>query len=229
MALRRSFNRSGLVRWLDDPRWVDVQANDQDVAERLSQWLGAFDAVRLFGAHDALEAAAATPAAGRSPVKPPAMRAAFTRLLEELDAAIDRPWTYRGGADTAAGSFTPYRQRHLELQRLMETRIAGWRAQLRQALSAAASPALRQLAVLDAAWEQALAPREARLLATVPARLERRFKAAQEAAGPETDASVWLPGFEREAREIVRAERDVRLEPAMGLMDAYGIECEKVQ
>lgn len=215
-SLPGTFSNSRLVRLLGQGVPADFEASGMDVAERLSLWLNAFDAIGLQGTHQAIRAMA-TAATG----KPAAIRTVpnlaedFQRVRsvladlvarEPLAAATDE------SAGAADGGFARYQQRHLHLQRQMEQMIAALRDHVRQALSRA-SPALRQLATLDAAFEQMLATREQALLATVPARLQRRFAQLREADGG-------LQTFHQGWGAALLAELDLRLEPVAGLIDA---------
>ena len=126
----------------------------------------------------------------------------------------------------------------------MESTIETLRTQVR-ATVAHASTALHQLALLDAAYEQALREREARLLASLLAKMEIRFMhlagAAPAPAEPEPETSPaptdkraktqappkplpkpdWLLQFEGELQQALLAELDLRLQPVLGLVDAY--------
>jgi hypothetical protein len=113
-------------------------------------------------------------------------------------------------------SYAPFHQRHLDLQRQMEQMITALRDHVRQTLCRV-SPRLRQLAVLDAAFEQVLAPREQKLLPGASTLLKRRFEQLRA-------AHDGLEAFRREWREALLAELDVRLEPVAGLVDAWSNE-----
>jgi hypothetical protein len=156
--------------------------------------------------------------------------------LRRLARAAARP-------DEAAAdaSYAPWRQRHLELQRQMELMIPPLREHLRAAL--ARGPArMRQLAALDAAMEQVLAPREQKLLPRIAERMERRFAQLRAAhlqalqdSGVDDDPAAWrrpggwLERFAGEWRQLLAAELDLRLQPAMGLVEALGNELNEQQ
>lgn len=208
-----TFSTSRFVRLLGQGVPADCEASGMDFAERLSLWLNAFDAIGLQAAHQAVRAVA-TPASG----KPPAARTStqlaedFQRVRSVLAEVIAREPAPAADLDAAEAGFARYQQRHLHLQRQMEQMIAALRDHVRQVLSRA-TPALRQLATLDAAFERVLSAREQSLLATVPARLQRRFEQLRETGGgPEI--------FHKEWGAALLAELDLRLEPVMGLIDA---------
>ena len=92
------------------------------------------------------------------------------------------------------------------------------------------APALRQLAALDGVLDQALAPRERSLLATVPQLLGRRFEQLHQAhrnalSTPDDPArwlqpGAWLHTFCQDMRVVLRAELELRLQPVAGLLEA---------
>lgn len=216
-----------------------------DVAEHLSQWLSAVDAVRLNGSLHSIESYPAqarqpgqavdlgaleevfqgvqTDLAGLPVAKPAPARAARGRsgsaAVEEADPQV--------GAD-----FATHCQRYAGLQKQMEARLAAARAQMRQGL-AKGSPALRQLAALDTVLEQMLGVREQKLWAQLPGCLESRWehwRAAHvqqlEASGQEDapqrwrQPGGWLHAFEQDFQALWQAEVQVRLQPIRGLLEA---------
>ncbi len=205
-----------------------------DFAQRLGGWLGAVDAIHLQSARMAIRHLDA-PASGRRPALQ-ALHEDVERVRSVLTQAIARevprpidievgpgrrlrlgtegPTAVRPDDDTG---YQAFRQRHLELQRHMDTMIAPLRDHLREALSRA-SRELRQLAALDATFEQVLAPREQALLPTAAALLEHRHRHLR-AQAPSGDES-WRAQFEREWRDALHAELALRLEPVLGLLDA---------
>jgi hypothetical protein len=152
------------------------------------------------------------------------VRTALAKLIAKDTMATDS----LGAADT---SYAPYHQRHLKLQREMEQMIAPLRERVRQTLSWI-SPNLRQLAALDAVFEQVIAPREQMLLPTVSNLISRRFEHLRLAhlqtieAGQQDDSALWrqaggwLEVFCNDWRQALLSELDLRLEPVMGLIEA---------
>jgi hypothetical protein len=122
----------------------------------------------------------------------------------------------------AAPDYGAFHKRYLDQQRQMELRIGPFRAHVREVM-ARASARLQQLAALDAVLEQTLGPREQRLMGSVPVFLERRFellRQAQPAAVPQ-GASRWLAQFENEFQQVLLAELNSRLQPVVGMMEAF--------
>jgi hypothetical protein len=116
-----------------------------------------------------------------------------------------------------------YRRSYLAHQRTMALRAEPLRAQVRAAM-ARLSPALAQLATLDATLEKALAARERQCLASVPVLLERFFDRQRQAAAPLDEAATTLPDWLAQYRQLVQAvllaEWEVRLLPTEGLIEA---------
>ncbi len=234
--LHSTFGTSRLVRLLGPWSPVEADRSGMDFAERTSLWVGPLEAIRLQAAHQPVRTPAATDR------KAAIGRAATTRSLEEDLQRVHGVLARAIAQDPLAlanlkpgdpdFSYTPFRQRHLELQRQMEQMTSALRDHLRQAIGRA-SPRLRQLAELDAALEQVLAVREQKLLPTTAGLLERRFhqlrrahQQEQAAAGQPDDPSAgqlpgdWLHAFGQDWRNALLAELDLRLEPATGLLDA---------
>jgi hypothetical protein len=137
-----------------------------------------------------------------------------------------------GASVEEARAYAPYRRYHQAIQRDLETKVGALRARVRDAV-AQVSPTLRQLAALDGAFDTILCEREARLLATVPSLLEKRFQqllqAHQQALADRQQADsvelwmkpgAWLARFCAELQSVLLAELDLRLQPSMGLLDA---------
>jgi hypothetical protein len=193
--LRTHLGTSRLAGLLGEPAAGAPAPSGEDVAQRLGQWLGAFDAV---GLRTALRAIGAPADAGRCRAAPADLQE-LERDLRQLREVVARS---TGTQDDAPLD----RRRHMELQRSMESRIEALRVRVRQAL-AKASPRLAQLAALDAAMEQAFGAREQKLLATLPALSERRLAAP--GSGPED-----------RHRQVLMAELELRLAPVTGLIEA---------
>ncbi len=216
-----------------------------DTAAQLAGWVSAFDAIGLHQAHKAIQAIpdrspgdGATPRRGAPAVPPAALADDFARVRAQQAAAIAQ-----APALPNEFTFAPYRRRHLELQRQMGLAVDALRERVRSAL-AQSGPALRQLAVLDAAMDKVMAPREQTLLPVAVAVLERRFgllqaahlkalhdaqQALPEGAAPAEDdpmrwrrPGAWLHGFEADWQRALLAELDLRLEPVAGLIEATG-------
>ncbi|MBC5781540.1 DUF3348 family protein [Ramlibacter sp. USB13] len=214
--MRNTPARSALVRHFGGWVSVDAEPAGMDFAERLSLWLNAFDAIHLQAAHQAIRSV--PPAA---PVRRGAGRADlaedFRQARGVLANAIARdPLADLDATEKAEAGYAPWQRRHQELQRQMEQMVGALRDHARQTLLRG-SPRMRQLAALDAAMEQLLARREEALLPKTIALLARRFadlRAADDGSG------AWRAAFERDWRQALLTELDLRLEPIAGLVDA---------
>lgn len=228
-----TFGSSPLVRLFAQWAPTEAQATGTDLAEHLSHWVSAFDAIQLQVALRAVKAAGAAPAGSARGTRPPASLAQdFERARMTLARAISQD-----PALPNEFTYAPYKRRHLELQRQMEQLVGALRDHVRQVLAQAAAPQLRQLAALDAALDKVLAPREQDILLTAVALLEQRFAQLRknhlqdaEPSGPQEDPTTWrrpggwLHAFEKDWHDALLAELHLRLEPVAGLIEAAGIE-----
>jgi hypothetical protein len=221
----KTFHSSTLIRVLSDLALVGAAEPGRAFAEKLGLWLRLNDAINLHAVH----------AAG--PAMPPSIPRAtekvtladeFTRLRAELVAAM--------APVEAHASVDDWRRHYLVCQRALEQKIRPFRARVRDLLLRT-SPRLAKLAALDAVLDAALAERERKLLATLPALLERRFellRQTHQAALAETlpadepaaepGSETWLLAFGQELQALLLAEIDTRLEPTLGLIEACNLE-----
>ena len=204
--LRSLHSSSGLVRLLGAGEAAAETSAGMDTAERLSLWFGALDAITLQGVHQQLRAITA-PARDRTRTSTPAELAEeYRQVRGVLAKMIARPVEMLGDAPR----YGDYERRQQELQREMEHMTSTLRDHARQAL-ARRSASARQLAALDAAFEQLLAAREQKLLAKSAALLKPRFD-----GGSDAFVQTW--------RQALLAELDLRLEPVAGLLAALDKE-----
>ena len=243
---RTPFHSSQLIRILADLALLDAVEPGGAFAEKLGLWVAFRDAITLSAA---LTASPPVTPSGARLVSPAAVRAEFDRVRATLVSAMTKtssPGVGRTRTELPAPSFDEpldvatgyesYRRYYLAHQRDMEANIRPLRAKVRGVLLKA-SPALQQLATLDAALDGILAERESKLLATIPSLLVQRFgqllKARQQglAETPQADhpdfgigADGWLTRFRHEFQTVLLAELDVRLQPTLGLVEAFNNE-----
>lgn len=156
---------------------------------------------------------------------------------------IDMPAPTLDEPMEAQTAYEPYRRFYAAHQRQMETTLHTLRAQVRGQLGKGTGQ-LQQLATLDAAFENILSEREAMLLGKVAKLLEKRFAqmlkqhlklqaeapamvadaASAEASAPNNAAvnpASWLLPFQQTLRTALLAELDMRLQPTLGLLEAF--------
>ena len=246
---RTNLHHSRLIRVLTDLAMLDAVAPATAFAEKLGLWLDLNDAITLCAVHNA---SATRPQVAPSPAESgagTAMSRELVRVRTSLVNSITKgsspkdaktrvalPTPKHDAPFDAATAFEPYRRYYLAHQRDMDTRIGPLRVQMRDVL-AKASPALRTLAALDSVFDGMLNDRESKLLARLPGLLEQRFEqlhqthqpSTVEAADADTPAPLmptgaWLTRFGHELQTVLLAELDLRLQPTVGLIEAYNNE-----
>lgn len=241
---RTGINSPRLVRLLAELAIAEVPESKQSLAERLGHWLDLTDAIALSGALAANAGGAAGGGASADGAVADEVARVRTALAESIAAGAGGPGRARvrlpvpgpGATLDTVADFAPFRRYYVAYQRDMETAIGPLRAKLRQAL-AARSPALAQLAALDAVMERTLAERERLQLGAVPFLLEKHFERRRQAYRQaladtaQTDDPArwmqpggWLAAFCRDLQRVLLAELELRLQPVLGLADAYGAE-----
>lgn len=207
---RTGLNGSALVGLLAQLSLVEKAGRPPAFVEGLTRWVGWKDAIALSAALQAPPPAATSGIATDAATECAALDAAFTRLQAEFERALAAPPD--DGPPPAAGDFLPWRRHHARLQQWLEQRCGALRTQARATLQRVAAgtpprPALARLAALDAALASALAPREQAQLALMPALLEKLHRRE-----PASFAAEWP--------RLLRAELELRLQPAEGLRQA---------
>jgi hypothetical protein len=238
-----------LVLFLSENGMLDAVKPSEDVGQKLGDWLDFRQAIALHGLLNpdpAVEPAMPAHQRRAGVMTPQALGQHFDKVKASLAQSIAQ------GAPTGSGlaridmppatldapiepkiAFEPYRRFYAAHQRQMETVVRTLRAQLRGQL-AQCTPALQQLAALDASFEHILSEREAMLLAKVPKLLEKRFSQAlkqhlkKQAEAQAADAQVpalkpdaWLLPWRQQLRTALLSELDTRLQPALGLLEAF--------
>ena len=229
VSTRTAFTGSALTRLLARLADIDVPESRRAFADRLSHWLGWTDAISLSGV---LNGSPAVVPAGLSAARGTSEQDECARLRGVLakaiadDSALLAAEKEQPGNPGKPADFSPYRRRYVARQQTMEMAIGPLRERLRASL-AARSPAMAQLAAVDAVMEQALSAQEYRLLATVPGLLEkhfRRLRQAQQALPDEPEGGApqvaWQDVFRKDMQAVLLAELDIRLEPVEGLLEA---------
>ena len=246
---RTHFHSSRLIRVLADLAVVDAGEPGIAFAEKLGLWVEFTDAITLAAALGASTAVAQSGAKSGARLS---ASAEFARIRSRLVSSITRSCSPDGGASPmelcaaqpgelieVATAFEPFRRLYLAQQRDMDGSVHPLRSHVRELL-ARASPALRQLATLDAAFDGILRERESQLLSTVPRLLRKRFEQLLKAhqlipatTPPDVNPAMrmttdpWLARFCHELQTVLLAELDLRLQPTVGLIEALNHEIEK--
>jgi hypothetical protein len=244
---RTNFHSSKLIRCLADLDVLDTAESGNAFAEKLGQWIHFTDAIALSGVHgDSVAAPSkAPPKAGQNSACVAAgveLERVQTFLVNSItkgcspnpgNTLIKLPEPILELPLNIATAYAPYRRFYEAYQRDMEASIQPLRANVRAAV-AKASPRLRKLADLDATLGKILRDRESKLLAKVPALLKKRFeqlfKAHQQRLADTRQADDpagwmkaggWLARFCKDLQMLLLAEVELRLQPTMGLIEAF--------
>lgn len=244
---RTHFHSSPLIRTLADLAILETAEPAVAFGEKLGLWIDFTDAIALTAVNNAGTANA--PLASLAVVQSGAggsLDDEFAKARVNLEKSVRMGGSPNPGRSRAELSlpkldgpledtkaYAPFRRYHQAHQRDMESNVRTLRAKVRDGV-AKASPALKQLTALDAAFEGILCEREAKLLATLPSLLEKRFNQVRKAHlqtlhdKPLTDDNpdlwmkpgAWLARFCTELQTVLLAELDLRLQPAVGLLEA---------
>ena len=241
---RTSLHSSKFIRCLADLAIADAVEPGNAFAEKLGLWIHFADAIALSAVHS--DGIAGLPKTQAPPAVQAAAGAEFERIQTMLVESIRKSCSPNSSRThiklpapelalpiNIATAYAPYRRFYEAHQRDIELSIQPLRVNLRAAL-AKASPRLRKLADLDAVLEKTLRDRESKLLSKVPILLKKRFEqlfkehqhkldATGQADNPAgwTQAGGWLARFCNDMQTLLLAEVDLRLQPAMGLVEAF--------
>lgn len=219
--VRTGLDGSALVGMLAQLALIDPPAAAPSLVEGLGRWLGWKEAIPLSavlqqaapGTAAALPVSRAKRAGELANVK--TLQHKLNHVQADLTQAImtDRDTVREDGND-----FLPFRRRCLNLQQAMADAVRPLREQLR-AQVARLTPAMAQLAALDAVVAQALAAREQALLALLPVLLEKHFLRLR-SAPLQAEPKPWLDTFRHDMHQLLMAELSLRLQPSLGLLEA---------
>lgn len=244
---RTNFHSSKLIRCLADLGVVDAVEPGNNFAEKLGLWVHFTDAIVLSAFHD--NNARPPKMTSRAQTSIVAIGVEFDRIRLGLVNSITKSCSPNSGKShiklpvpklelpmDLGAAYAPYRRFYDAHQRDMELSIEPLRVNVREAL-AKALPKLNKLAELDALFEGILCDRESKLLATVPGLLKKRFEHlfkahqqilmdTQQADNPAlwTQTGAWLARFGNELQMLLLAELEFRLQPTLGLIEAFNNE-----
>lgn len=237
---RTHFHSSLLIRTLVDLAVLEPTATPSNLPEKLGTWISFTDAITLSGMQKdcVMDANSAVRTVGGSAVchEFSQARSALEKSIVgyanagEGNSRLVLPTPQAGMTTEEASIYTPYRRYHQNYQRHLEQSVRALRNKVRHAV-ANTSPRLRQLALLDATYENILVEREASLLAGLPTVFERRFHHLRKAHlhdSPDlwTQPGAWLTQFFQDLHTVLLAELDLRLQPTVGLLEALTTETD---
>lgn len=240
---RTLLHSSALLHFLSEKGMVNAAVEPGEVGQRLADWLDFRQAIALQAFIGSVDDPQGPPARATARVDATVLRARFTQVRAALEQSIaqgtapapglpriDMPPPELEQPIDPKTAFDPFRRFCIGHQRQMDSIIRSLRAQLRGMLDKGTAPH-KQLASLDAIFENVLLEREARLLGNIASSYEKRFakalkqhmKQLVEAAqtdepAPRTDR--WLKPMCEDMRSALLAELDLRLQPVLGLIDA---------
>lgn len=217
VVTRAHFHNSQLIRVLRDLGVIETTAPAGEFAEKLGHWVGFADAITLHGVHGASMADAPVKMTATALIPAVKPNDEFAKAQAKLEATIRTGFVLQAALfEDETTAFAPLRKLYATLQRELDGNVRKLRGKARASL-AQSSPSLRQLATLDAAFEGILIEREKKLLASLPALLERRFKQLQ---AQDSQQPGWLTRFGQELQTVLLAELELRLQPTLGLLEA---------
>ena len=240
---RARLHSSELLRFLASQGLVDATADADDVGQRLGDWLHFRHAIALQTFISEVDQPVAVPTRPTARVDGTVLRQRFAEVRTALEqsitegsapapgmARIEQPLAELDHPIDPKTAFDPFRRFALGHQRQMEQVVKGLRGQLRGMLDKGTA-SQRQLATLDAIFENVLLDREGRLLGQITLAFEKRFaKALQqhmqqllqaaEADEPAPRTTPWLAPLLEDLRSALLAELDLRLQPVLGLIEA---------
>jgi len=245
---RPDVNKTRLVRLLNDLDIAETNGRRPSLAEGLEKFLNFSDAITLSTALDSanqktLSSSQTLP--DRAPGN--AANVELLRVQRILVNSVVRSCTPGAGvtliklpslnSDTpieSAPAYEPYQRFYLAHQRTIADTTRRLRADVRAAI-AVHSPALAQLAALDAVFDDILWEKTRRIFSTVPKLLEKRFEQlfAQYGSDASSDPTQWLASggwlwcFCQDMQALLLAEVDIQLQPALGLIEAFNKEVHK--
>jgi len=248
---RTNFHSSKLIRCLADLAVVDAVEPGNAFAEKLGLWIHFTDAITLSAVHNDNIASQPKIQPEVQFVAHANATIEFDRVQASLVNSIMKSYSPNQGKTDIelptptlelpmdlAAAYMPYLRFYEAHQRDMELRVQALRINVREAL-AKATPKLKQLAGLDATLEKILCDRESKLLSKVPVLLKKRFEQlfqthqqtlvdTQQADNPASwmQTGGWLARFCNDMQMLLLAEVELRLQPTVGLIEAFSIRNE---
>lgn len=232
---------SRLIQLLRQHSAPGVSSSDKNVAEQLGQLVNLSDSITLA---DSLSQLPNTHFESTQPDTTAAKQAFLTARRAMVECIVKSflsdhghqpfqlPRNILDQATDASAAFEPYQKFYTLHQSEMDMRCHQLRRRTRQTLAGMSQP-LAQLAALDKAMGDALAAQSRKLFSVIPKLLFQRFvhlhnerpttnaeAQASSATDDNTATTAWLNQFHTEMQALLLAELEVRLQPALGLLEA---------
>lgn len=182
---------------------------------------------RLFGLGDTMKLDSALAFRSRQPGTP--QKAVLERLAQELanTRRLLAKRIHAYGTDIDAEALLtaePYAQALLTTQRKIAATTRQFRDKVRSVLKDQGQD-LARLAEVDAVFDHTMAGYTAQCFSRISTVLEQRFQALETASTPASNSGPgpddWLRRYCEDAQNLLLAELDVRLEPVLGLLEAF--------
>ena len=238
-----SLNSSRLIRFLTDLAVTEVEVSHERFAERIGRLIDFSESIILSGAHGELNNLAFEKTTDSIADINELFLSGRVAMVQFIVAScvqvncktrIKFPVLDVGGAQDPEGEFDAevayqaYYRFYALQQRDMDTKIQHLRLQIRDSATGC-SPRLARLAVLDTALADTLHVHTRRFFSIIPKLMEKRFRylvSQQIDSDPQywTDTNGWVTQFCREMRGLLLAELDIRLQPLLGLIEAFNEE-----
>ena len=235
-------DRSRLVGLLTQLSPVKLNAEDHNLAERLSFLIGLSGSINLANALKQLPNSANEIKTQEKGLKSDVLNACEKMMqvildgfdletpAENTDSQLKVPSAGLGFRIEALMSYEPYRRFYSAHQTEMAVNLQSLRKRVRKNISGI-NAELHQLSMLDHMLDESLAADTRRLFNVIPKLLEQQFTSLlqthrnqlnEQGHDPEMwlEPGAWLALFYQDMREMLLAEFDVRLQPILGLLDA---------
>lgn len=232
-VLQTSMQQSRLIRSLDELSLVKRRPDLSGLVDKLSAMMELSDTLKLsegLGAINKLSAEGVARSAEDVKAECVEVRTSIIQSVVKSfvpDAgslSFNLPLTEARGLSDEQTTVAGWQRFYALHQSDMEQKLNRLRAKMRQAVTGF-SDSLAQLAALDKLMQESIADHARKRFAAVPRLLENRYQQLQ-AAYPDDD-TLQLQQIHCDMQELLLAELDVRMQPILGLVEAYEEEVSK--
>jgi hypothetical protein len=241
-----SLNSSRLIRLLSELAVTDVEHSYKDFGRRFGQLFVLKDSLKLAEMHSDLSQLGFEQRHIESAFIERQFLQQRKSIVDDISSyfiALDDSNSYRlqfpslriGASAEQLTNYAGYQGFYLNLQRVLDREVQHLHSYLRDA-AAGLSPRLAKLVEIDITLGKALANQARSLLGLIPQLLGRRFEFLlqqhhQTLFNPADDdvanwvkSGAWLDQLRLDSHALLLAELDVRLQPAIGLLEAINEE-----